>query len=89
MVNLRVHKLRAQALRSQETNALIISYDCQKNVPLPKLPNQATYYSRQLYHYNFTVCIGSSHDGCSDQNKNNTMVGMVSYWLKKTILPEY
>lgn len=39
---------------------LIISYDCEKNLPLPKLPNQATYYSRQIHLNNFTVVRGNS-----------------------------
>lgn len=133
MTDMRVHKLRAQAfydvLRKQNNNELILSFDCQKNLPLPKLPDQSAYYSRQLYMYNFTICVGSSHDrqttgntfmykwlessrpkgsneiassvydrlnhldltdvnkiylvsdGCGGQNKNSTMIGMVSHWL--------
>lgn len=134
IVNLRVHRLKAKAffniLQKQESDELILSYDCQKNLPLPKLPDQATYFSRQLYMYNFTICVGTSHDqqnqdntfinvwlescrpkgsneiasaiynrlkqldlsgirkihlvadGCGGQNKNSTVIGMVSYWLR-------
>lgn len=39
---------------------LIISFDCQKNQVLPRVPDQAAYYSRQLYKYNFTIVIGDS-----------------------------
>lgn len=60
----RVHKLRANAfyalLRENKEDLLILSFDCQKNQPLPKVPDQATYYSRQVYIYNFTVVKGHS-----------------------------
>ncbi|RVE49656.1 hypothetical protein evm_005713 [Chilo suppressalis] len=60
----RVHMLRANAffekLREESDGLKIISFDCQKNLPLPKLPDQSTYYSRQLYFYNFTMVEGSS-----------------------------
>lgn len=39
---------------------IIFSFDCQKNLVLPKVPDQSCYYSRQLYLYNFTVVQGSS-----------------------------
>ncbi|PSN57593.1 hypothetical protein C0J52_00508 [Blattella germanica] len=46
----RVHKIKAKAsydiLRNEKPNELILSYDCQKNLVLPKIPDQATYYSR-------------------------------------------
>lgn len=46
----RVHSLRAKAfydvLKSQDERTLTLSFDCQKNQPLPKLPDQSTYYSR-------------------------------------------
>lgn len=108
---------------------LILSYDCQKNLPLPKVPDQSTYYSKQVYLHNFTIVRGNSKaklipenvtvyswteiefpkdssiisscvynlleltdtsgyqtirlvsDGCSVQNKNSTIVSMVSSWL--------
>lgn len=74
MTTLRIHKLCAKAffakLRKERDDMIMLSFDCQKNLPLPKVPDQATYYSRQLYLYNFTVAIGSSH---SCLNKNNVM----------------
>lgn len=68
----RIHKLRAKAffslLREEREGLLTLSYDCQKNMPLPKIPDQATYYSRQLYTYNFTVVQGSSKSKLSKNN---------------------
>lgn len=135
MINKRVHKLRARAfydlLKENYEYLLILSFDCQKNQPMPKIPDQITYYSRQLYIYNFTVVVGHSKtelkkenvysytwtedilpkasneiasavfhclcqsvekyeqatkirlvcDGCSGQNKNSIVLGMVSKYL--------
>lgn len=68
-----VHKKRAKAffsyLKDESPNVYIFSFDCQKNMPLPKIPDQSTYYSRQFYLYNFTVVAGSSK---SQLNKENT-----------------
>ncbi|PSN57266.1 hypothetical protein C0J52_02553 [Blattella germanica] len=47
-----------------------------KNLVLPKIPDQAIYYSRQLYMYNFTICLGTSHD---HQTKDNTFMYV---WLE-------
>lgn len=70
---LKHHKKRADTfygkLRLEVENSLTLCYDCQKNLVLPKVPDQAAYYSRQLYLYNFTICQGSS---LSAQNKDNT-----------------
>lgn len=64
MVQKRIHKLKAQCffdlLRSKDENTLILSFDCQKNLPLPKIPDQAAYYSRQIYLFNFTIVKGHS-----------------------------
>lgn len=53
--NLTHHKKHAEAfyekLRLEVENALPLCYDCQKNLVLPKVPDQAAYYSRQLYLY--------------------------------------
>lgn len=60
----RIHKLRANAfyelLKDDAPETLILSFDCQKNQNLPKLPDQTAYYSRQMYIYNFTVVRGHS-----------------------------
>lgn len=130
---LKVHKHRAnvffEQLRTPNQNEITLSYDCQKNLVLPKVPDQEAYYRRQLYLYNFTVCQGTSHDlqskdnttayvwteneyskasvqiasalyhqlntldyngvttvrlfadGCGGQNKNTTILYMLSHWL--------
>lgn len=72
MTELRIHKLRAKAffklLQKEEENEILLSFDCQKNLPLPKIPDQSVYYSRQLYLYNFTIVRGSSHHNLSKDN---------------------
>lgn len=69
---LKGHKLRAERfyilLREQNDNELVLSYDCQKNLVLPKIPDQAAYYKRQLYLYNFVICEGSSNASLNSQN---------------------
>lgn len=75
MIAKRVHALKYKeffnALKKTEDSTLVLSYDCQKNQVLPKVPDQAAYYSRQLYIYNFTVCRGSSKDPLE---KNNVFI---------------
>lgn len=72
-LQLKVHKKRAdvfyQKLREEMEHEITLSYDCQKNLVLPKIPDQAAYYARQLYLYNFTICQGSSK---SLQTRDNT-----------------
>lgn len=64
ITELRIHKLRAMAfytiLKEENEGELTMSFDCQKNMEIPKIPDQSAYYSRQLYNYNFTTCVGSS-----------------------------
>lgn len=64
LINLRIHKLKAKAfysmLQAPEENTLKISFDCQKNMVLPRVPDQSAYYSRQLYLYNFCIVEGHS-----------------------------
>lgn len=71
----RIHKLRAKAffdmLKEERENLLTISFDCQKNLVLPKIPDQITYYKRQLYLYNFSVVRGSSK---SSLTRNNVFI---------------
>ena len=75
MSRLRVHKLKAQCftemIQKELPNTVKFSFDCQKNMILPKIPDQAAYYSRQLYCYNFTVCIGGSK---STQTRNSVRI---------------
>lgn len=134
-LELKSHKTRAERfyilLKEENEQELVLSYDCQKNLVLPKIPDQAAYYKRQLYLYNFLICEGSSKspitcnntfsylwtenqygkgsnqiasavyhrlmnsqlenvttvklfsDGCGGQNKNTTVISMISHWLVK------
>ena len=70
-----MHLLKAKAfynlLREKKENLIIFSFDCQKNMVLPKVPDQTAYYSRQLYQYNLTVVIGNSK---CHQTKENTFI---------------
>lgn len=72
MTALRIHKLKARMffimLREYDERTFTISFDCQKNQALPKVADQAAYYSRQLYIYNFTIIIGTSTNKFPKQN---------------------
>ncbi|CAG9793048.1 unnamed protein product [Diatraea saccharalis] len=72
MIEKTVHKRRAKAffdmLKTEDPSTKIISFDCQKNMVLPKIPDQSTFYSRQLYFFNFTIVEGSSRSSLMKQN---------------------
>lgn len=72
MIKKRVHSLRAKAfyslLKEDKEDLLILSFDCQKNQPMPKVSDQITYYSRQLYLYNFTIVVGHSKSQLNSKN---------------------
>lgn len=67
-----LHKKRASSffslLKEKREDLLTLSFDCQKNFALPKIPDQTVYYSRQLYLYNFTIVQGSSKDPLAQNN---------------------
>ncbi len=71
-LKLKVHKKRASAffhfLRTKPDNCYLLSYDCQKNLPLPKVSHQMAYYSRQLYCYNLAVVKGKASDCINPNN---------------------
>lgn len=62
--HLKFHENRTDAfytkLRLEIENAITLSYDCQKNLAMPKIPDQAEYYARQLFLYNCIIFQGSS-----------------------------
>lgn len=64
MTEQRMHKLRSKTfyclLRENNPKIAIFSFDCQKNLPLPKIPNQSCYISMQVNLYNFTLVAGHS-----------------------------
>lgn len=49
-------------LRKKPDDVFILSFDCQKNLVLPKITDQIAYYSRQLYCYNLSITRGVSTD---------------------------
>ncbi|KAJ8876110.1 hypothetical protein PR048_024019 [Dryococelus australis] len=66
-IEFEAHKRCANAfyklLKTDPENSITLSFDCEKkNLVLPKIPDQATYYSRQLYLFNFAMVEGTSKD---------------------------
>ena len=74
-VEYHVHRLKSkefyESLKSNNPGPLIFTFDCQKNMVLPKVPDQLAYFSRQLYSYNFTIFQGNSK---SPQNKQTVFI---------------
>lgn len=44
-----------------------LCFDCQKNLPFPKIPDSITYYSRQFYLYNFTITESFLHNSLNSE----------------------
>lgn len=59
------------SLKCEEPATLKLSFDCQKNLVLPRVQDQTAYYLRQLYLYNFTICEGHSR---SPQTKDKIFI---------------
>ncbi|CAH1958304.1 unnamed protein product [Acanthoscelides obtectus] len=59
LIEHRVHVLKTKAfygmLKNDQEDVEICTFDCQKNLPLPKLPDQSAYLCQQINLYNFTV----------------------------------
>lgn len=68
----RIHKLKAKAfywyLKTESNNIQCFSFDCQKNLALPKLADQSAYFSQQFNLYNFTVVKGPSSTTLNPEN---------------------
>jgi hypothetical protein len=68
----REHKIEAsfffQLLKEKSHGLLTISFDYQKNLVLPKIPDQSAYYSRQIHIHGFGVVVGSSKDKLTRKN---------------------
>lgn len=66
------HVKRADAffklLGEVRDDLMTFSYNCQKNLVNPKVPDQAAYYSRQIYTYNFTIVQGHNHCHLTTEN---------------------
>jgi len=67
-----VHKLKADAfyeiLKTADDEAVVLTFDCQKNLLLPRVPDQLAYFSRQYSFYNFTVINGHSKTKLTKEN---------------------
>ncbi|CAH2089032.1 unnamed protein product [Euphydryas editha] len=72
LINQRIHKLKANAffgyVKEEQSDLLTLSFDCQKNLCLPKTPDQSAYYSRQVNLFNFTIVQGSSKSKLEPSN---------------------
>lgn len=72
VTNYKVHKLQAKSffnfLKENDPSVVIFSFDCQKNLQIPKLPDQQAYFSMQVNFYNFGVVIGNSKASLSAEN---------------------
>lgn len=105
LIEKRVHRLKANAffqlLRQNRDDLIILSFDCEKNLVLPKVPDQSAYYSRQIYIYNFTIVQGSSKSPLSKKNvfsyywtenefkkSSNEIASAVFHRLANTILEQ-
>lgn len=80
-----VHLLKGKAfykkLKERRPDLLTISFDCQKNQMLPRLPDQASYFSRKIPTYNFTIVQGDSK---TPLNPSNVFI----YVWNETVLPK-
>ncbi|XP_050294218.1 uncharacterized protein LOC126734570 [Anthonomus grandis grandis] len=70
----RVHLLKAKAffrlLKHPKPNTMSFSFDCQKNLALPRLLDQAAYFSQQINYNNFTIVSGTSNTKLTPANVN-------------------
>lgn len=48
-------------LKAKDDDCFLLSFDCQKNLALLKISDQAAYYARQFYCYNLSVVRGLSY----------------------------
>jgi hypothetical protein len=87
MAEHRAHCLRAKAfydsLKSSSDSVQQFSFDCQKNLALPKLPDQSAYFSQQINFYNFTVVKGNSKTELCPETVNS-YVSVESQYAKNS-----
>lgn len=105
IIKKRIHQVKYKAffqtLKTFEAHVMMMSYDCQKNLVLPKIPDTSAYYSRQLYKYNFTIVTGTSKDPLTKTNVHiytwnesdhakgaNEISSAVYHHLKSMTIPE-
>lgn len=82
MIQKRIHGLKYKAfysiLKEDSQDTKTISFDCQKNQPLPKLPDQSAYFSRQFNFYHFAIVEGNSKAKLGKENVHSY------YWNETT-----
>ncbi|KAL0879787.1 hypothetical protein ABMA27_003498 [Loxostege sticticalis] len=103
IVEKRIHRLKYKAFYNilQEENEAIktISFDCQKNQPLPKLPDQSAYFSRQFNFYHFAIVQGNSRAKLTKENVrsyywteldhakgSNQIISAIYHFLQGTVI---
>ncbi|CAH1112180.1 unnamed protein product [Psylliodes chrysocephalus] len=63
MTEKKIHNLKAavffEILRTKEEGTLTMSFDCQKNKAVPKMPDSSAYFSSQPNFYNFATVVGT------------------------------
>lgn len=68
----KLHKLRANAfyqiLQEERDDLVTFSFDCQKNLALPKLPDQSAYFSMQIIFFHLAIICGSSRSSLNSEN---------------------
>ncbi|CAH4035754.1 unnamed protein product [Pieris brassicae] len=61
MIEKTIHKRKSkknyELLNERQHGMLTLSFNCQENQVLPKIPDQITYYTRQIYIYNFAIVL--------------------------------
>lgn len=89
-------------LRDDSPDVFLVSFDFEKNQPLPKVLDSAAYYSRQFYLYNFTPVVGHSKSRLTKNNvtafcwtedtfkkDGNTIALCLFHLLRETDLTNY
>lgn len=86
--DLSLHKSLAKGffglLKKEESGVFIISFDMQKNLPIPQLPDQITYYSRQLYCYNLSIVSGKSTGKSALSKENIAIYSWAEHQMRKS-----
>ena len=82
VIQKRLHSLKYKAfyriLKEDSQDTKTISFGCQKNQPLPKLPDQSAYFSRQFNLYHFAIVEGNSKTKLGKENVQSY------YWNETT-----
>ncbi|CAG5008191.1 unnamed protein product [Parnassius apollo] len=106
MIEKRIHRLKYKAfyniIKEENKDILTITFDCQKNQPLPKLPDQSAYFSRQFNFYHFAIVQGNSKTKLTKENVHsyywtelnhakgsNQIISAVYHFLQGTVIESH